>query len=135
MTEVRCPQCQAPVRPGVEFCVACGRSIYSLIVGTVLLGRYEIKDLLGGGGMGWVYRAHDRSLDEPVAVKVLRRDISDAATAALRFRSEIKAARRVRNPFVCAIHDYGEEGNIHKRVAFDFASIDQLQKLRPELSL
>ncbi len=110
MTEVRCPQCQAPVRAGVEFCVACGRSIHSLIAGTVLLGRYEIKDLLGGGGMGWVYRAHDRSLDEPVAVKVLRRDISDAATAALRFRSEIKAARRVRNPFVCAIHDYGEEG-------------------------
>src|SRR5260221_7650225 len=58
--------------------------------------------------MGVVYKARDRSLDEVVALKVLRPDFAQDPHMAERFKSEIKMARRVRHRNVCAIHDYGE---------------------------
>ena len=77
--------------------------------GTVFHGRYEILGPLGRGGMGMVYKARDRRLDEVVAIKVLRPDFSNDPAMATRFRSEIKLARKVRHRNVCAIHDYGED--------------------------
>jgi serine/threonine-protein kinase len=56
-----------------------------------------------------VYRARDKTLDEVVAIKVLRPDFAQDPAMAGRFRSEIKLARKVRHRNVCAIHDYGEE--------------------------
>ncbi len=100
-------------------CAACGtalaQTVTSMIVtvdlrpGSVFDDRYEIKSQLGQGGMGMVYRAHDRSLDEEVAIKVLRPDFAQDPKMAERFKSEIKLARRVRHKNVCAIHDYGED--------------------------
>ena len=80
--------------------------------GTVFHGRYEILGPLGRGGMGMVYKARDRRLDEVVAIKVLRPDFGSDPTMAARFRSEIKLARKVRHRNVCAIHDYGEDGGL-----------------------
>lgn len=57
-----------------------------------------------------VYRARDRSLDETVAVKLLRRELVGDPDVARRFRSEIKLARRASHPNVCRIHEYGEDG-------------------------
>src|SRR6185503_9697938 len=74
---------------------------------------YELRRLLGRGGMGSVYLAHDRALDELVALKILRGDLAESAHVARRFRSEIKLARKVTHPSVCRIHDYGEDGRIH----------------------
>jgi serine/threonine-protein kinase len=76
---------------------------------TLFHSRYEIKGPLGRGGMGMVYRAHDRTLDEMVAIKILRPDFALDPRMAERFKSEIKLARRVRHRNVCAIHDYGED--------------------------
>jgi serine/threonine protein kinase len=80
--------------------------------GSVIAGRYAIEAELGHGGMGTVYRAHDRVLDETVALKVLRGDAAQAPEAVHRFRTEVKLARRVRHRNVCAIHDYGEDGGL-----------------------
>ena len=77
--------------------------------GTLFHGRYEILGPLGRGGMGIVYKARDRRLDEDVAIKVLRPDFGGDPAMASRFRSEIKLARKVRHRNVCAIHDYGED--------------------------
>jgi serine/threonine-protein kinase len=78
--------------------------------GTVFHDRYEILGPLGRGGMGMVYKARDRRLDdEIVAIKVLRPDFAQDPSMASRFRSEIKLARKVRHRNVCAIHDYGED--------------------------
>lgn len=105
-----CPSCAAPVEQGAEVCLACGRSLSALAVGSVLANRYELRAVLGKGGMGLVYRAFDRLLEEEVAIKVLRTDLSANADAVRRFRGEIKLARKVSHPNVCRIHDYGEEG-------------------------
>ncbi len=77
--------------------------------GALFDSRYEILGSLGQGGMGIVYKARDRSLDEIVAIKILRPDFAQDPRMAERFKSEIRLARRVRHPNVCAIHDYGED--------------------------
>lgn len=56
-----------------------------------------------------VYKAHDRTLDETVAIKILRPDFAEDPKMAQRFKSEIKLARKVRHKNVCAIHDFGDE--------------------------
>jgi eukaryotic-like serine/threonine-protein kinase len=77
--------------------------------GKLFGGRYEIGDVLGRGGMGIVYRAHDRQLDEQVALKVLRRDVvSDDPTLLDRFKQEIKLARRITHRNVLRTHDFGD---------------------------
>jgi serine/threonine-protein kinase len=75
---------------------------------SVLAGRYEIQTLLGAGGMGRVYRAFDRSLDDVVALKVMRRDLVGTPGALTRFRQEVKLARRVTNVHVVRTYDLGE---------------------------
>jgi len=105
-----CPNCQAENAEGAEICFTCGRSFGAVTQGKLIDARYEILSLVGKGGMGMVYRAHDKMLDEPVALKVLRSEFVDTPAMAERFRSEIKLARKVSHPNVCRIHGYGQDG-------------------------
>ncbi|HEX6737767.1 MAG TPA: protein kinase [Vicinamibacteria bacterium] len=107
-----CPQCRAENPDGSEACFRCGRALFALVQGNVLADRYEIRRPLGQGGMGRVYEARDRILDETVAVKVLRPELTRDREVAARFRSEIKLARRVTHKNVCRIHEYGEDGRL-----------------------
>src|SRR6266478_3040472 len=64
--------------------------------GSTFAGRYDIKETLGAGGMGVVYRAFDRELQEPVAIKTLKPEAMAGGSAALeRFKQEIRLARRI----------------------------------------
>jgi hypothetical protein len=83
-----------------------------LAQGAVLSGRYEILDYIGEGGMGQVYKAHDRALDEVVAIKVLLPHLIGSPLMSQRLLSEIKLARKVTHRNVCRIHDYGEDGTL-----------------------
>jgi serine/threonine-protein kinase len=105
-----CPTCQAENPPGAEVCFQCRTIIAAITWGTVVAGRYEVRRALGRGGMGTVYEAYDRVLEEEVALKVLRGDVARSPGMAERFRSEIKLARKVSHPNVCRIYEYGEEG-------------------------
>ncbi len=105
-----CPSCQAESNPtGAGVCFSCGGALAALTQARLIDSRYEILGLLGEGGMGIVYRAHDRMLDELVALKVLRSEYVDTPAMAGRFRSEIKLARKVSHPNVCRIHGYGQD--------------------------
>jgi serine/threonine-protein kinase len=74
----------------------------------VVGGRYQILGLIGSGGMGTVYRAHDLELDETVALKMLRVHLVDQPDVIERFRREVKLARRVTHPNVARTFDIGE---------------------------
>lgn len=76
-------------------------------VGARVAERYEILGLLGAGGMGAVYRARDLELDEEIALKVLM-GADVGADARIRFRREVKLARRVTHPNVARTYDLGE---------------------------
>ncbi len=78
----------------------------------VFAERYEVRALLGRGGMGAVYRVHDRELDEDVALKVLSAGLAAEPTAIDRFKREVKLARRVTHPNVARTYDVGHHGEL-----------------------
>jgi HAMP domain-containing protein len=81
--------------------------------GQVFADRYEILGTLGKGGMGVVYRARDRQLDEVVALKLLRPEALAAdPTLIERFKQELKLARRITHRNVLRTHDFGETGGV-----------------------
>jgi tetratricopeptide (TPR) repeat protein len=73
----------------------------------VAAGRYRIVRLLGRGGMGEVYEAVDQLLNESIALKTLRADLSYDQSMARRFQSEIQLARKVTHPNVCRVFEVG----------------------------
>jgi eukaryotic-like serine/threonine-protein kinase len=82
-------------------------------VGRVVAGRYEVRQQLGQGGMGVVYRAYDRELQEAVAIKTLRPELVGDAALLERFKQEIRLARRISHPNVVRTHDLGESGGVY----------------------
>ncbi len=82
-------------------------------IGRVLGTRYEILDVIGRGGMGVVYRAHDRELGEEVAIKTIRRELlSFDPVLAEQLKSEIRLARRISHRNVVRTHDLGDADGI-----------------------
>ena len=73
--------------------------------GDVLCGRFRIVSLIGRGGMGEVYKAWDEELEDHVALKTLRLEISTHELFTSRFRRELQLARKVTHPNVCRIFD------------------------------
>jgi Tol biopolymer transport system component len=73
------------------------------------LGPYEIQSLVGAGGMGEVYRAHDSRLDRTVAIKVLPASFSADRERLQRFAQEARAAAALNHPNILSIFDIGEE--------------------------
>jgi serine/threonine-protein kinase len=104
-----CPTCGAENPPGTEVCFHCRSVLEAITRGTLLAGRYEVLAPLGRGGMGLVYKAHDRVLDETVAIKLLRPEVALERDAIDRIAGEIKLARRVSHRNVCRIFEYGED--------------------------
>jgi serine/threonine-protein kinase len=84
-------------------------------------GQYRIETLIGSGGMGEVYRAHDTRRDRTVALKLLPDVLSQDAEYQRRFRRESYAVARLREPHVIPIHDYGE---IDGRLYIDMRLVD-----------
>ena len=79
----------------------------SLSAGTTV-GRYQIQSLLGSGGMGEVYKALDATLGRPVALKVLRRELSVDPERLGRFLHEARAASALNHPNILTIHEVGD---------------------------
>jgi hypothetical protein len=98
----------------------------TLAVGSVLADRYEIVKMLGEGGMGAVYRAQDRELDRPVALKVIRPELATQPTILRRFKQEIILAREVTHPNVVRIFDLGTSDGI-KFITMEFVEGQDLK--------
>jgi serine/threonine protein kinase/sugar lactone lactonase YvrE len=75
------------------------------------IGRYHIERLLGRGGMGTVYLAHDPELDRKVAIKVPQPEMYADAGLRERFLREARAAAALDHPHLCRIYDVGRDGD------------------------
>ena len=75
----------------------------------VLAGRYEVRELIGRGGMAEVHLGYDTRLNRVVAIKLLRSDIAGDATFQERFRREAQSAAALNHPSIVAVYDSGEE--------------------------
>ncbi|PWJ54220.1 40-residue YVTN family beta-propeller repeat-containing protein [Quadrisphaera granulorum] len=85
------------------------------------LGPYTLESLLGAGGMGEVYRAHDTVRDRRVALKVLPEAFSHDSEYSSRFRREQHIAARLRDPHIIPIHDFGQ---VDGRLFIDMRLVD-----------
>lgn len=97
--------------------------------GRRLGGRYEILERIGVGGMGEVYRAHDRELDETVALKLLRPDIADDPAMLERFRNEVKLARRVTHRSVARMFELGTSETGHRFLTMELVEGESLARV------
>lgn len=115
---VHCQKCGATSTPGARFCSACGARIETMqdTVGDPLrealeraIGfQYRIERLLGRGGMGAVYLAHELALDRDVAIKVLPPEQAGAPQLRERFRREARTAARLNHPSIVPLYTFGE---------------------------
>ncbi|HEV2696455.1 MAG TPA: serine/threonine-protein kinase, partial [Terriglobales bacterium] len=96
--------------------------------GTVLANRYEITALLGEGGMGAVYKADDRELNRPVALKVIRPDLARNQSILDRFKQELLLAHQVTHKNVIRIYDLGDAEGL-KFITMEFVQGEDLRSL------
>src|SRR5262245_39473578 len=83
----------------------------SLSADRVIADKYRIDELIAEGGMGVVYRARHLDLDQPVAIKVVRPDLTHSEQVIARFLNEARAAARLRGLHVARVLDAGRLGN------------------------
>jgi len=77
------------------------------LLGQTIAGRYLVQEKLGQGGMGAVYLAEQKPLGRKVALKVIRRSLTDDVQAVKRFIQEAKAMASLAHPHVVTVHDFG----------------------------
>ena len=90
------------------------------------IGRYELRDKLGQGGMGVVYRAFDTLLHRVVAVKVISATIDGNPDLRERFFREARAAGQLSHPNIITIHDLGEDNGV-PYLAMEYLEGEDLQ--------
>ncbi len=128
---MKCPSCQFENTTDSKFCKECGTRIDAssaaqppftrtmeypkdeLTSGSTFAGRYQIVEELGGGGMGKVYRAVDKKLNEEVALKLIKPEIALDTRTLERFQNELKLARKISHRHVGRMYEIMEEGGRH----------------------
>jgi serine/threonine protein kinase len=93
------------------------------------IGRYRIDKILGQGGFGLVYLAHDDQLQRHVALKLLREDRAEDRKLRQRFLTEARSASALNHPNVCVIYDVGETGEQQPYLAMEYLEGLTLQAL------
>jgi serine/threonine-protein kinase len=105
------------------------------------VGKYEIVDAIGAGGMGTVYRAFDPTLERMVALKIVHLDRLhevDPGQLRERFRNEARAVARLNHPAIVTIFDYDDQDPVGAYIAMEYVqgcALDEYVKQRPELHL
>ncbi len=109
----------------------------AMVVGDLLAGRYEIQAELGRGGMGQVFKAHDRELGEAVAIKTLLRRPGETSGDEERLLREVQICRKITHPNVVRVFDLGRvEGGIFVTMELvEGTRLDQLIGHNKQLSL
>src|SRR3954469_8222176 len=97
---------------GAAPALGLGNTAAILEVGTVLGGRFEILQMLGIGGMGAVYKAHDRDIERIIVLKCIRPDLAAHPEIIQRFKQEMLLARQVAHKNVIRIFDVRESAGL-----------------------
>jgi hypothetical protein len=124
----------APMTAGRTLVPNAGATVTGMLAmaelrpGDVVADRFRIVRLLGMGGMGVVYHAHDVELDVDVALKLLRPELASRPDAFERFRQELLLARQVSSPHVVRIHDLVRHGEVWL-ISMDFVPGQSLERL------
>ena len=94
----------------------------------IISGRYELKEIVGTGGMSVVYRAWDLKYNREVAVKVLRREYIEDEDFIRRFNHEAQAASKMSHPNIVNMLDVGQDGEI-RYIVMEYVKGQTLKEL------
>ena len=139
-TSVQCAKCTTPLPLSGQTLATSGQgwsvpaadgvistsALVQLSPGTSIGNRYEIVRLLGQGGMGAVYQAHDKELERQVAIKVIRADMASNPEILRRFKQELILARQITHKNVIRIFDLGQADGI-KFITMEYIEGENLQ--------
>jgi serine/threonine protein kinase len=98
------------------------------VVGELIVGRYELEELVGSGGMSNVFRAHDRLLERTVALKILHEQYTRDADYVERFRREARAVAQLTHPNIVTVIDRGEQDG-RQFIVFEYVEGQNLKEL------
>src|SRR5438105_935419 len=111
----RCPQCQGACWDAHKHCPACGSDVSNVpitegdpLVGITVGGKFVLRDVLGEGAMGKVYRADQTNLGRTVAVKVMNPVLLADEGLVRRFHDEARSASRLNHPNIVSVIDFGQ---------------------------
>lgn len=140
----KCPQCNTTNPDTLKFCGECGTQLPSfedvevtetmetpkgeLTTGSTIGGRYQIIEELGKGGMGRVYRVLDKKLNEEIALKLIKPEISRDKKIVERFSNELKIARKIVHKNIARMFDLNEDNGTHY-ITMEFVRGEDLKKL------
>ena len=116
--EAYCPACNRSYGVNELFCPTDGTRLVKLVakpdslIGRIFDNRYEVRSVLGNGGMGTVYRGWQLSVDREVAIKVVSPKFASDRNAVKRFLREARLASRLSQPNVVNVYDFGQAGSI-----------------------
>ena len=124
----KCPKCHSDNTDTARFCSNCASPLQEISVahtktietpteglttGSTFAERYQIIEELGKGGMGKVYRAVDKKLNEEVALKLIRPEVASDKKTIDRFGNELKLARKIVHKNVGRMYELMEDGGTH----------------------
>ncbi len=124
---LECFRCHTPIPENSKFCLSCGADVsggdgptstssVDLVrerLQRIIEGKYRIERLLGKGGMGQVFLAHDLALEREVAIKVLPPDVVQDDQVVRRFQQEAKTAAKLDHPNIIPIYRVESEGGLN----------------------
>jgi serine/threonine protein kinase/tetratricopeptide (TPR) repeat protein len=142
---MKCPKCHFDNPSDSKFCKECGTQLLpteeitaptetleipkeELTTGSTFAGRYQIIEELGKGGMGKVYKANDTKINEKIALKLIKPEVSSDKKTIERFSNELKYARKIRHNNVCQMFDLNEERGTHY-ITMEYVRGEDLKRL------
>ncbi|MGE0395599.1 MAG: serine/threonine protein kinase [Kofleriaceae bacterium] len=110
---MQCPSCQKEVLDIDVRCTHCGTPLGATgahrMLGTVVLGQYELVDVLGQGGMSVVFKGRHKMTDQEVALKILPPELAAHSQVKSRFLEEAKALAALDHPNIVHLYNFGQE--------------------------
>jgi tRNA A-37 threonylcarbamoyl transferase component Bud32 len=110
---IPCAGCGADNDSTAHTCAVCGAQLDNpaarALLGSAILGIYELTDIVGKGGMSIVYKARHKMTDQVVALKILPAELAVHADIKARFIEEAKALAKLEHPNIVRLYNFGEE--------------------------
>jgi serine/threonine protein kinase len=111
---VNCSACSTPLDSRATFCPTCGRAVDDPFIGQLVAGRYEVQKRIAIGGFGSIYAAvqveheADTTIERPVALKIMHRELAADDNLVARFRREGELLTKLHDPNTVATYELGE---------------------------
>ncbi len=128
-----CPVCGLECEDEARFCPRDGAVLETKVtdplLGKVLLGQFEVEELIGQGTTGTVYRARQLRVDRPVAIKLLRPELASEAIVIERFHREAKAVAKLSHPNIITVHLVAETERGLPYLVMEYVEGEDLQEV------